>query len=403
MQGFFTPSAWTQKESLSLVPACGQCGLYQHCKSPKMPVTGEGRRRVLIVAEAPGENEDKRGIQLVGNTGMNLVRILNNIGVNMRRDCWLTNALICRPKDEKGSNRKPTTEELGFCRPNLIKTLNKLKPDVVITLGGPATASIMPLAWKQGEVEEITRWVGWRIPCQKLNTWICPTYHPSYLLHEKNPAAELHVARHLKAAFRLKDKPWPDGPPDYDHRVEVIMNSDTAADYISAIMLQGEPIAFDFETTTLKPDSKHAEIICCSVSNGGTTIACPWHGRAVEATKNLIQSDVPKIVANLRFEQRWCRKKLGCEVRNWHWDTVLGAHWRDCRRGIASLKFQAFVLLGTPDYDSHLDAYKESKDGNCNLPNRLKEVEPAVLMRYCGMDALLEVLVAQKQMEGMIL
>ena len=69
-----------------------------------MPVSGEGRKGVLIVAEAPGYNEDQQGVQLVGNAGQELTRLLFNIGVRMRRDCWLTNSVICRPSYPDGAN-----------------------------------------------------------------------------------------------------------------------------------------------------------------------------------------------------------------------------------------------------------------------------------------------------------
>src|ERR1035438_486907 len=144
MKGLFQPSTWQQmKAPLSLVPQCESCNLYRHCKSPKMEVTGQGRRRVLIVAEAPGENEDHLGRQLVGIAGAELSKILLSIGINLRQDCWLTNAIICRPMDDDLNNRTPSSKEIDFCRPNLSKTLLSLKPDVVIPLGKAALESLI--------------------------------------------------------------------------------------------------------------------------------------------------------------------------------------------------------------------------------------------------------------------
>jgi uracil-DNA glycosylase family 4 len=394
--GFYTPTTWTaQKIPLVTVPQCGACGLYQHCQSPKMEPTGQGRRRVLIVAEAPGLNEDKRGIQLCGNAGAELSRILCNLDINLRKDCWLTNAVICRPQDKDGGNRKPSKDELDFCRPSLVRTILDLKPDVIIPMGGPAAYQVTSLAWKEDKDTDVGRWVGWRIPSIQLNAWICPTYHPSFLLHAKDPVAELHVTKHLKAAFELKGKPHKRNPA-YSDRVLVTMDHKQAARAIGVFVGQ-KPIAIDIETTTLKPDSKYAQIICCAVSDGESSVAYPWHGDAIEATRQLIHSDTPMIAANLNFEQRWFRKEFGRGVKNWHHDTVLGAHVLNCGHGICGLKFQAFVLLGVPDYSSHLDAYIAGDDNNS--PNRLREVEPSVLLHYCGLDALLECLVTEKQLE----
>jgi hypothetical protein len=160
----------------------------------------------------------------------------------------------------------------------------------------------------------------------------------------------------------------------------------------------GTPIAFDYETNCLKPDSRDARILCASLSDGTLSYAFPWTGVTAEAMRVFLTSGIPKIGANLRFENRWTMTKLGVEVENWRDDTLLGAHWKDCRRHICSVKFQAFVLLGMEDYDSHLHPYMTGKGGNGI--NRLCEVEPKVLMKYCAMDSLLEWLISQVQMEG---
>lgn len=394
-----------------MVPQCGKCGLDKTCISPKMPVTGAGKCKILIVAEAPGANEDERNIQLVGNAGNELTRILHKVGINLRKDCWLTNALICRPwerdKDGEVINRKPTKEEVSYCRPNLANTIRSLQPDIILPLGETAVMSIMPLAWKDGEVDDIGTWVGWQIPSVKLNAWICPTYHPSFLLHEKSPVAELLVTKHLRAAEKLKGKPYPDGPPDYKKMVTCIYEADKAAIAIEEMMSQSHyfdelgneglhPIAFDYESTTLKPEWPVAKILSCSMSNGNTTIAYPMIGAAIEATKRFLKSDIPKIAANLPFEDRWSRKKLGVCVRNWYWDTLLGAHWLDCRSGIVSVKFQSFVLLGADDYSYIIDPDKGSKGGS--KENNMSKVEISDLLLYNGLDSLFEYLIAMKQM-----
>jgi len=398
-KGFFPQTIWKkQARPLPLIPDCDKCGLYKLCNSPKMPVSGKGRRRVLIVAEAPGENEDRQGYQLVGNAGMELVKILYKLGINMRKDCWLTNANICRPTDENGSNRTPTDSEIAYCRPNLIKTLKELSPDVIIPLGESALKSLIPLAWKDGEVSDVGAWVGWNIPSVKLNAWICPTYHPSFLLRNKEPVIALMMTNHLREAFKHKSKPWKE-KPDWENRVFRLYNSVAAAKAIREMMIQGEPLAFDYETNMKKPDSDKAEIICCSLSNGRESIAFPWDGEAIEAMSDFLRSDIPKIGANLQFEERWTRKKLGFGVRNWRggWDTVTGAHWLDCRSGICSVKFQSFVLLGAEDYSSWVEPFLRSKDSNS--PNRIREIGIPDLLLYCGLDSLFEYLIAQKQMK----
>lgn len=407
-KGFFPNSVWSrQKEPLSLVPLCGQCGLWQHCKSGKMPVTGQGKRRILIVAEAPGKNEDDRGIQLCGNAGGELIRLLHKVGIHMRRDCWLDNALRCFPKDTDGKNRTPTNDEIAFCRPNLSKSLFDLQPDIVIPLGETALRSLIPLIWKEGEVSDMGTWAGWQIPSQEINAWVCPTYHPSYLLHKDdddrppNPVAEKLVTQHLRAAEKLKGKPYPNGVPDDKSKVKLIYNAEEAAKEIRLYMAFNNPLAFDYETTTLKPDGPHSRILCCGISDGTTAFAFPWEGTAIEQMKIFLRSNVRKIGANIKFEDRWTRRILKIITKNWWWDVVLGAHWQDCRHGTSSVKFQSFVQLGARDYDSHVDEFKKSKGGNSNTPNRMHKLEISDLLTYCGLDALYEAKLAFIQRKGL--
>ena len=145
MKGFFSAAEIRPaKTLLTLAPKCGKCGLYKTCQSPKMPVTGEGRKKLLIIAEAPGAREDQRGIQLCGESGRLLEKTLRKFGVEMRRDCWLTNALSCRPP----KNATPTSEQIAHCRPLVVRAIQELNPEKIILLGGPAVKSVYDWRWK---------------------------------------------------------------------------------------------------------------------------------------------------------------------------------------------------------------------------------------------------------------
>jgi hypothetical protein len=162
---------------------------------------------------------------------------------------------------------------------------------------------------------------------------------------------------------------------------------------------QGGAVAFDYETNMLKPDSKDAEIVCCSVCwEGKKTIAFPWHGEAVTAMSELLLSPkIKKVGANNKFEERWTRRILGHGVRGWVWDCMVSAHVLDNRPLITSVKFQSFVRLGQPSYDTAVGPYLKASDGN--KKNRIKEVDLGSLLQYCGMDSLLEWLIAESQRE----
>ena len=379
---------------------CGRCGLHKGCRSPRMPATGEGRRRVLVVAEAPGKEEDKRNTQLVGPAGQTLRRCLSKIDVDLDRDCWKTNAAICFP------GRNPTKEEVLGCRSNLLKTVWELEPETIVLLGGAAVQSLIGWLWRE-DAGKVSRWVGWRIPSQRLNAWICPTFHPSYVMRieragqgeEQARVISILFRRHLERAFELRGRPWTKSP-EFERQIKVLLSGREAAEAVDFLIRSQPdvPVAFDFETNMLKPDSSKAEIVSCAMSNGEETIAYPMTGEAREVTVAFLRSPVPKVAHNMKFDDRWSRRVLGIPVRNWRWCSMQAAHVLDNRRGICGLKFQAFVRLGQESYDERV---APSLKGGSNAPNRIRAVDVRDLLLYNGMDALCTILVAQKQMEEM--
>lgn len=399
IDSFFPAASLTMREPESTVPLCGKCGLHKTCKSPKMEPTGKGRKRILIVAEAPGETEDEQGVQLVGKSGQFLRRMMADAGLDLRNDCWLDNALRCRPPDNV--IKKPVV--IDYCRPNVLNAIEELSPTVILLLGKSAARSVIGRYWKD-DVGGIKRWAGMRIPCRKPNVWICPTFHPSFIMRAGKDAQlyEKVFTRHLAAAWALADsRPW-GHVPDYESQVDLVYSPDEAASVIRRMIAKGGSVAFDYETDRLKPDHPDSRIVCASVCwEGKKTIAFPWDGDVIPAMKELLLSDVKKIGANIKFEQRWTRKILGCRVRGWCWDTMQQAHTLDSRAGITGLKFQAFVRLGQEDYDTHLSEWLKTRDKGGNTRNNIRNIPLDKLMKYCGLDSLLTFKVAQQQMQEM--
>lgn len=381
---FFTSESTTARKSLSLVAACGACGLYKKCQSPKMPVDGQGLRKILVVGDSPGKTEDQRGKPLCGFFGDVVWRTLSRFGVQ-RDDCWATDSARCvanpYPKDT-----------VDHCRPFLIQAVKELKPKVIILLGNKAVQSLIGWLWKE-DVGNPTRWDGQKIPVQSINAWVCPTSHPQSFAFDSdkgNDVKRLFFERHLETAAGLTTRPWQE-VPDYRNRVEVIHDVTRAASILDEFTEAGGKVAFDYETTTKKPDGPNAEIFCCSVCwEGKRTIAYPWHGAAVAATERLLRSPIKKVAQNMQFEARWTRAKLGFWVKGWSNDTMLRAHVVDSRSGVTGLKFLAFSLLGQDDYDSKVGLYLKSKTEGGNEPNRIREAPLDEVLQYCAMDSLLE-------------
>lgn len=389
MAGLFTDAELTAvRRPVPLVAACNKCGLHRGCRTPFMKPSGRGRAGILVVSEAPGEMEDLHGTQLPARRADQLGAALAEFDIDLRDDCWLTNALICRPK----GNVVPTEKVVDYCRPNLVNTVEELQPQKIILLGGTAVRSLIPWLWKEDGSPKITTWAGWKIPVQKLNAWVCPTFHPAYVFRasesNREPVVGTVYRRQLKAATGLAGRPWRE-VPNYRKLVSRIADPWAAAEAVKRMRRPGVPVAFDYETDCLKPDAG-GRIVCCGVSDGTATVAFPWAEPAVGAVKALLADRaVPKLGWNAAFEERWTRRVLGVPVAGWAADGMINSHIADNRPGVNSLKFQAFVRLGVPEYDGHVKSFLRA-DGGGYTKNRINQVPLDDLLLYCGTDALLE-------------
>ncbi len=405
MAGFFQAQAPTATGlRIPLLPECGICKLDKGCHSPKMKVFGQGRKGIMVIGEAPGKTEDEQGRPFIGDSGQLLAKTMDRFGVDLYEDCWIINSVRCRP----ALNKLPE-KAIGHCRPNVKNDIEKLKPRVLILLGGSAVKSV--LAWLWGEdVGTISRWDGWTIPCQRINCWLCPTWHPSYILRtgygvsgKENDVRQLLFERHIKAACELQGRPW-DPVPDWDKRLVVTLDTDKAAELVTDLMRSGKPLAFDYETDRLKPDHKDAHIVSCAVSNGRTSVAFPWMGDVIETVGHLLfDGNIPKIGYNISFEEKWSVKEFGYGVENWVWDGMLAAHTLDNRPDICAADFQAFVLLGVDNWKGPMEPYMKAKTraGGNNAPNRVPEAPLPDLLRYNAKDALFEWFIAREQSRKM--
>lgn len=392
-EGFFSRSEMMKVRAPALSLAqCGACGLFKSCKSPKMPVSGRGRRGIMIVGEAPGAEEDDRGEPFVGKTGRHLERTLDDLGIDMRRDCWLTNAAVCRPEHNKLPDMAAE-----YCRPNLLRAVAEHRPDVIVLLGDAAVDSLIGHLWKENP-GGVSRWTGTRIPSVQLNAWVCTTWHPFHLLREESPVLDAEFVRHLRAAVSLRGAPHPNGPPDYAARCDVVADPAEAARRINRI--RDGVISFDYETDRLKPDHREAWLVCASVChNGERAFAFPWTGPVPDAMAGLLGDPaVLKSGANISMEHGWTLCDLGVTVRGWAWDSVTGAHAADSR-GLETtgLKYQAFTRLGVPDYAHHIRPFLEPREPGGNAVNRVREIDLATLLKYNAQDAMLEYHVGEHQ------
>jgi len=116
---------------------CTRCPL---CEGRTNVVFGAGdeHARVLIVGEAPGKNEDAKGLPFVGAAGKFLDELLEAADLT-REQVYIANVLKCRPP----SNRNPKVEEIEACAPFLREQTQSISPALIVTMGNFATQFIL--------------------------------------------------------------------------------------------------------------------------------------------------------------------------------------------------------------------------------------------------------------------
>jgi len=144
---------------------------------------GNDNADLMLIGEAPGRDEDLKGIPFVGRAGQLLTLMLKAIGLE-REDVFIANVLKCRPPN----NRDPLPEEIDQCEPYLLRQIDLIKPRLIVTLGRFAAASLLrtktALGTLRGEFHTYNE-----VP-------LVVTYHPAALL--RNPQLKKQAWEDLK-------------------------------------------------------------------------------------------------------------------------------------------------------------------------------------------------------------
>ena len=400
MSGFFTIK---QTESKSRpdgkTHSCASCGLYKDAKSPKMAPFGEFKKEILNIGEAPGKTEDERNKPWQGKSGLLLKKVYRRLGIDLFEDCLNINACLCRPMN-KGDNRPPTNLEIDCCRKSLLKVIEDYQPKVIVLLGGSALYAVLGNRWKRS-LEGITKWRGFTIPDKELKAWICPTFHPSFVERSEGEEIETIWTQDLQQAFLKVEEPLPKFKKP---KITVIEDLSVLNDIKSNL------IAFDYETTGIKPHAPGHRIVCASVAvseNECFVFMMPKSKKATQPFIDLLANlHIGKMAHNMKFEEIWSAVRLRQPVANWEWDSMVAAHILDNRPGVTSLKFQTYVNFGIIDYESEVSPYLKSASKDGNALNKIQELVKTpkgreLLLEYCALDSVYEYRLAMKQIQIM--
>jgi len=176
------------------VAACRACALCE-TRTQTVFVDGTGRAGVMFVGEAPGQQEDERGVPFVGPAGRLLTDIITKGMGLAREDVAIANVLKCRPP----GNRDPEPDEKERCTPFLDRQIELLDPRVLILLGLHAAQHVL------GTTDSIGRLRG-RVH-EREGRRIVVTYHPAYLL--RSPGRKKDCWADIQLAMRELGLPLP--------------------------------------------------------------------------------------------------------------------------------------------------------------------------------------------------
>lgn len=132
--------------------------------------SGNPQAKVLFIGEAPGADEDEKGLPFVGRAGQLLTKIIESTQTWKRSDVFICNVLKCRPP----GNRTPLPEEMEQCSPYLEEQIQIIQPKLIMALGAVAAQALLRSKDSVGKMRN--RWHNHNgIPLRV-------TYHPAALL-----------------------------------------------------------------------------------------------------------------------------------------------------------------------------------------------------------------------------
>lgn len=188
------PARYASAEEIAALPVltavreialgCPRCGL---AKTRTHVVFGEGNETadVMVVGEAPGQEEDRSGRPFVGRAGQLLDLLLLSSGFQ-RADVYVCNVLKCRPPQ----NRNPQPDEVDACSPYLLRQVELVKPRVILAFGAFAAQTLLGTDITIGKLRGRTH--------QYQGIPLVPTYHPAACL--RHPAWVRSVWEDLQRA-----------------------------------------------------------------------------------------------------------------------------------------------------------------------------------------------------------
>lgn len=338
---------------------CNECGLYKGCNHPGIGLWGEGKKRILVVGEVPGIEEDEVGRVFAGKSGRYLRKVLTGMGLDLDEDCWVLNAVRCRLPE----GRVLSDKEIKACSELFWKDVKRVIKNgckVVLLLGEVACKGW----WGEGNIGKLR---GRVVPDLERGVWVVAGYHPEAVLKMMNYDGYIEklfkkdLAK-VKECLRLEEVK----DVRKKFRYEVIREGSRMRDLVEEIKRCGYCV-MDFEMTGLRPYGKDKRAVCVGMWFGGKgyVIDCDRIVRkeVSEFLKEVCESGVRMVFHDAGVELEWLKVYFGVDINKVDFDdSLLLSYMLDEMEGTHGLKFLSWVEFGVKGYEEKVKKWLENID-----------------------------------------
>lgn len=316
-------------------------------KPPKSP-------KIMLVGEAPGKNEVRKGKPFVGYSGRELNKLLRNVGIS-RSDCYITNVFDYQIPDNDLKNIAVTKKQVEdmvdindplaewplsyvyrgqyippeICYPALERLADEIReadPNIIIALGGTALWALMcggTISKERGHLMECKLVPGYKV---------LPTFHPAYLIRMYKARVTMmtdlataerqsHSKELLYVERRLVLNPTLE---DLNEFYKVHLQS---AAYVSADI---ETYRGQIECVGFAPDNRNAIVV--PFVDRANHDRSYWKSAddelaAMEWCRKVLEDrSLPKLFQNGPYDVQWLWEKFRIKTYNYSEDTRLQHH-----------------------------------------------------------------------------
>lgn len=332
-------------------PKCTACGLHEFADTVCLLGDGGRKHQVMIIGEAPGAEEDEEGVPFIGKSGQLLNKLIKAAGWR-REDIYVTNAVHCRPED----NKTPGKREIAACREWLMKEIQDVNPKFIMTTGNIPLQSLLGLKGIKNLRGKPIEVPGEQFGLEHPVVYVFPVYHPSYAL--RDPRNEPVLERDIAQFFNIVKRGAPRFEKGLNRRIVL-----TPKEYEEALadIRANDVLSWDTETSGLDAFAPGAWITSFGIGTETTQWCFPLnHQKSPFLNKFNLQKRKVKAIAkacqgktivaqNGKFDTVFTKVLMDVLLYT-DFDTML-AHYNLDENSYHGLDHLASEYFGAIDYD----------------------------------------------------